>query len=344
MLPKIFWFVSLLSPAPLCAIYFYRLVQPVHYRYAVALCIVTLILLLFRWDYHWRLPTRRLSITLYAIALISLTIGIAIWSPWLSYLSFLLTFSSFLSANYERLSNSRSRSLRRGTLLYLCLPFCFAMRIPLGYDDVILSYFQHMTSYFASFALDFIRSPHYLNDTVLEITDKKFVVSETTGGIASLFALIACSFFVQIVRQRTPILAPLYLLSGCLVALFLSTLRLAITPLVYETFAIDLTQGWLGVFFAYTTFWVAVLFLISFDYLIAFSFSPITRDTIHVSNLANKNPFKLLWNRTFRKSEPLLVERSPNDSFVRWISMTTIVLLLLMFVAQVFHFSQPILE
>ena len=344
MLPKIFWLASFFAHLPLCAIYFYVLVQTVHYRYAVALCVATLVLLLFRWDRYWRLPTHPISIAFSALALISLALAIVFWSPWFSYLSFALSFSSFLSANYERLAHSKTRSLRRGTLLYLSLPFYFALRIPFGYDDELLSYFQYTTSYFTSFTLDFLNYPHFLNDTVLEITDKKFLVTEITGGFATLFALLALGLFVQIVRQRSPILAPFYLLSGCLVATCLSTPRLIITPILYEAFKLDLTQGWLGVFFAYTTFWVAGLFLISFDYLIAFSFAPIARDTIQVSVLANKNPFKLLWNRTFREPKPIRVESSQNGSLVRWISIATIVMLLFMFLAQVIHYSQLIPE
>jgi hypothetical protein len=343
MFPKIFWLASLLAPAPLCATYFYSLAQQIHYRYAVVLCVVTLALLPIRWDHHWRLPARRMCILLYSAALISLVLAIAIWSPWLSYVSFLLFFGSFLSANYERLPNSKRRSLRRGTMVYLSLPFWFALRVPLGFDDAILSYFLHVTSYFASFTLDYFNLPHYINGTVLELADKKFFVAETSGGIASLFALLACSFFLQIVRYRSPLLTPLYFFSGCLVALLLGTLRLIIAPIMYDGFTIDLTQSWYGRFFAYTTFLVAGLLLVSFDYLIAFCFAPVSRDTIHVSNLEIRNPFKLLWNRTFRNPKPVRVESSINSSKFSWIPMVTIVLLLLTLGAQIFYYGQQFL-
>lgn len=343
MVPKIFWLASLLAPAPLCASYFYSLTQPIHYRYAVVFCVVTLARLLIRWDHQWRIPARRISILLYSAALISLVLAIAIWSPWLSYVSFLLFFCSFLSANYERLPNSKRRSLRRGTMVYLSLPFWFVLRVPLGFDDAILSYFQHTTCYFASFTLDYFNLPHYLNGTVMELAGKKFFVAETSGGLVSLFALLACSLFLQIIRYRSPLLTPLYFFSGCLVALLLGTLRLIIAPIMYEGFTIDLTQNWYGRIFAYTTFLVAGLLLVSFDYLIAFCFAPVSRDTIHVSNQEIRNPFKLLWNRTFRNPKPVRVKRSTNSSNFSWIPMVVIVLLLLTLGAQVFYYGQQFL-
>lgn len=301
MSPKLFWFVSLLSPMPLTAFYFYSLVQQQKLSIPFIAISVFSALILVRWNRHWHYPTGWTSSLFYLSALILLGASITIWSPWLGTLSLLSWVASFLASHTEIFHSEKRKRLSRRSLLYLGIPLLLILRLPLGWEAAFHETYLEYTSSIASYWLDTLNTPHFLDGQILELPQAKIEVEAVSGNYQTLLAMILVSLVLFAWFARPIFVAPFYVLAGLISAAILQTLRLTIATVALDRFSLDLTIGSSLILFQAITLLGMLAVLYSFDALIMFLFAPVSSDTIHVAESNLRNPLKVIWNRLLRR-------------------------------------------
>jgi exosortase len=293
---KIFWLLCGVLPLPLLLTYFYSLWQIEQYGFFVVLLLSIGAMFYARWDRVLRLPSNKTSKSLLAIGIAIILAASFLWSPWLGYLGFLLSFSSFALTQHEKPEKEGHEPISAGTLFYLSIAPWLCLRPPLSLDQKLTLYLQHLTARLSSYVLDLLAIPHHITGVVFDLTGGKLFVEEACSGVQSLFALLCIALLFLALNRRPILLAPFYVAAAIFSAGLLNLVRVTSIAVAQEWYSTDLTKGISHDALGYLCLVLAVLLLASFDRLFRVIFFPLSDDTNPLGMQRLPNPFKMLWN------------------------------------------------
>ena len=163
-------------------------------------------------------------------------LGIYMVSPWIVQVaSVVATFAWSLGAF------GGSKWTR---VLAICSMFAIAIPLPSGHDMQITSVLQTISSWACNGVLDAMRVPNIIEGNVLQIEDKKIVVSEVCNGVDSFYALMAIGLAVVVVRRCSLLVSLVTLATIPLCSILSNVIRLLAIAIGFDYFGSDLSTGW----------------------------------------------------------------------------------------------------
>ncbi len=278
-----FWVGLLACGLPMLVIYFSRMWRLAHYQYFPFAILAVLWLAWTRSDRRFYPPMSWISITCVSLGGIALAGGWSLRSPWMVAIAFFFFAAGCLNVMRGPLDKS---------LLALALPLALLVRLPLGYDSLIVLWLQPITTQLSSLLLDVAGVPHAVNKNVIQLVNRDLFVAEACSGIQSAFTLAFLSTLLIAVYRRRLWLAPFYLGIACVLAVAGNVLRVTTVAVVDHALEWDWAEGWSHDLLGYLTLGISALFLISFDRLITSVLHP-TGEAIVASK---SNPIIRIWN------------------------------------------------
>lgn len=281
-------FVSFLWLVILC----YTSWQQPLYRFVPFALAGVVYLLWIRWPESDDIPARASSysgVAYLASCFLLACCAIVLWFPALATLSMIGAVMAIgvmlgVSVGKENLRDV----LPAWAVLWLLIP------LPFGWDASIVQWFQPATIRIGSLLLDGIAVPHLLDETVLDLSDRRMLLAHACGGMPSVFAIMAFAGLFTAWRQMPALPAALLLVSSVIWAMFADVLCVAAIAIGYSTFGIDLTDpfanGWL---FA-VVFAIAVGMIISTEAGFYFFLRTVPENL----PTGDVNPVTRIWNRT----------------------------------------------
>ena len=163
-------------------------------------------------------------------------LGIYMVSPWIVQVaSVVVTFAwslgAFGGAKWTR-------------VLAICSLFAVAVPLPSGWDMRITSGLQTISSWACSGVLDAIGVPNIIEGNVLQIQDKKTVVSEVCNGVDSFYALMAIGLAVVVFRRCSLLVSLVTLATIPLCSVLGNVVRLLAIGIGFSCCGSDLSTGW----------------------------------------------------------------------------------------------------
>lgn len=320
MTPKLFWLGTLALPLPLVVLYFVKLWYIDQYQFCVVLLAVIGVLFYSRWNRNFELPKRRWIQLVAGVGLVGSILASAIFSPWLAFLSFLLSITSFAICHKEKTNSDGHEPLSAGNLLYLTLPLWLCLRIPLNYDQQLTFGLQHLTAGISSFCLDLLAIPHQISGVIFDLASGKLFVEEACSGVQSLFALLCVSLLLLALNRRPIVLTPIYAFAAIFSAALFNVIRVVSIAVAQEWYSLDLAHGWRHDVLGYSCLGGAIILLASFDRLFRVLFFPIPKDSEVVNLQRIPNPLKLVWNKLLSPVKSLTPDSTTPRQliFPRW--------------------------
>lgn len=304
-----FWAIVVIAPIPGLAVYLAWISELEQYGYVFPLLLALAALILFRWDYRFRMPDDWFSLGLVGLAVVSTFLAAYRASPWLSAIAFVLAVTAWLRGH-------RSSEPDGHRLTYLALLLLMLIRLPLNLDLALAASLQRATSRISSHMLDSFGVTHYLRGNVIELPGGTLFVEEACSGVQSLFTVLflAC---LWIVFRRRPILAtPAYLLAGVGWAMVMNVVRITSIALAQEWYSLDLSEGLPHEILGWICLALAVIMMLSTDRLLRVAFYPVPPDESgHLGN-----PVARLWNWALAIGVPQESDEFRSDRFEmdRW--------------------------
>ncbi|MCS7471463.1 exosortase U [Stieleria sp. ICT_E10.1] len=280
-----FWAVVLLAPLPGLSVYLAWLSELEQYGYVFPLILALIALVLFRWDYQFRMPGDASSIGLVALGVTLNLFASYRASPWLTAIAFAMTAAGWLRTHL-------SSAPDRHRLTYLSLLLVMMIRLPLNRDLALAAALQRVTSRVSSYLLDSFGVTHYLRGNVIELPGGTLFVEEACSGVQSLFTVLFLVCLWIVFRRRPLIATPAYLLAGMLWAMVMNVVRITSIALAQEWYSIDLSAGTPHEALGWICLSGAVLMMLSTDRLLRVMFFPVPPD----ESGAISNPASKLWN------------------------------------------------
>lgn len=274
--PALFWLVASLAFLPLLLAYFKWLWRYDHYQFFPFLLAGVGYLTWTRVQLPLSYPSRRIPRLLFATSMVVLLISTVTQSPWFTAFAFVLFAGSFFVSH---------------GLFYLWIPLALLIRLPLGYDKLIISVLQSVTTRVSSFLLDLLGVPHLAFGNTIELADRELFVAEACSGVQSAFTIAFVALLIAAWRCRSLALLPLYVGVALVWAVLCNTLRVTSIAFAAYQFDIDLSQGWLHDLIGYASLLLAILLTFSTDSLLVNWFHP-----IGLSGSAQDNPVLVAWN------------------------------------------------
>ena len=184
-------------------------------------------------------------------------------------------------------SSSGTRDL---SLFGLVLPLLLILRLPLGFDQLLVLKLQRITTTLSSVVLDLVGLPHAVNNNVIQLSTRELFVAEACSGIQSVFTLMFLAVTIVVMNRRVLWIAPLFILVSNVLAVATNVVRVCVIAMADVWGGIDLTKGWPHELVGYGALTIGILFLLSFDQLIHTLLHPIKADS------GGRNPLVRLWN------------------------------------------------
>ena len=131
-----------------------------------------------------------------------------------------------------------ARLLPAWGFLWLALP------LPLGLDLRLIAKLQSLTSHGSSACLDELGVLHLLEGNVLVLPGRQLFVEEACSGVYSLIAVLACTLYLTLWYQRTPIRAAILILTAMGWVVLGNVARVTAVALLLTSWGIDASQGW----------------------------------------------------------------------------------------------------
>ncbi|KLU02929.1 eight transmembrane protein EpsH [Rhodopirellula islandica] len=278
-----FWVALLTAGIPMLAVYFSRMWRLDHYQYFPFAIGAVAWLAWTRSDRYFYAPARLTSLALVVIGAVAMLSSWSLRSPWVMSIAFVCFSAACLAV--MRGPNDKS-------LLVLALPLLLLIRLPLGYDQLLVIELQHLTTMMSSLLLDVLSIPHAVTHNVIELPSRELFVAEACSGIQSVFTMAFLSTLLVSVNRRKLWLAPLYLVIALILAVAGNVLRVTMVGVADQWMLLDLASGWAHDILGYTTLAISAFFLWSFDGLIM-TFMHVTGTT---SDEQPDNPILHLWN------------------------------------------------
>ena len=250
--------LAMAAHAPLVSIHLMHLWNRPHYRFVFPLIALAGWLIWRRWpqDIHY-VPARFLERLLLVASCGILSTAVWMNSP------FLAAVSATFSAGFLILHSAGIRAIP-----YLTGPWCLlwlAVPPPLGYDMIIISRMQALTSQMASLLLDLAGINHLMSGNVLTLAGQTFFVDEACSGVHSLFALFGYTALYVTITSRGFRRSLLLLLSSFGWAIVLNLVRVTTIAFAHVRWQVDLSQGWPHEALGLTTFLLALALTLSTD-------------------------------------------------------------------------------
>lgn len=278
-----FWGGLLLACVPMLVIYLMRMWRLEHYQYfPFAIGIVAWLV--------WTRSDRRFYPPANLFSLIALTVGgmaffgaVVLRSPWFMAIAFFCFASGCLAC---------MRNLHGGSLLVLALPLMLLVRLPMGYDQLLVIELQRITTVLSSLLLDVVGVPHAVDHNVIQLPGRELFVAEACSGIQSVFTLAFLSTLLIAIYQRRLWLAPFYLAIALVLAVAGNVVRVTMVAIAESWWGMDWATGWSHDLLGYITLGLSALFLVSFDQWIVSFLHPTSKS----SAASDHNPVIQLWN------------------------------------------------
>lgn len=278
-----FWGGLLLACVPMLGIYLMRMWRLEHYQYFPFAIGIVAWLVWTRSDRRFYPPANYLSLVALAVGGIAFVGAVVLRSPWFIAIAFFCFATACLAS-------MRGRS--GGSLLMLALPLLLLVRLPMGYDQLLVIELQRITTALSSVLLDVVRVPHAVDHNVIQLPGRELFVAEACSGIQSVFTLAFLSTLLIAIYQRRLWLAPFYLAIALVLAVAGNVLRVTMVAIAEIWWGLDWATGWTHDLLGYTTLGLSALFLVSFDqWIVCF-----LRPTRKSSRASKHNPVIQLWN------------------------------------------------
>ena len=282
------WSICIAASTPLAALHLRQLWDKPHYDFAPLLLAALGYCAWQRWNDDasqamwmamWCARWLRIG------SLLCLLVAIALFSPSLGYIAFLLGLGSLV----VRITGSAFGGALGPvwSLAWLLVP------PPLALDVRLVQGLQARTAWLASQVLDLLGHKHFLEGNILEFAGHSFFVEEACSGVQSLFSLIAVALLFALWKRRSCAHGLLLAVAAVFWALVVNVLRILIIGLVYTVTGDDIASGPPHELLGFTLFGMAVALLLSTDQLIGFVLGPI----IVPYGMATRNRFSRRWNR-----------------------------------------------
>ncbi|MFG0254478.1 MAG: exosortase [Rhodopirellula sp. JB053] len=278
-----FWVGWLLSGLPMLAIYFSRMWRLPQYQYFPFAILAVVGLAWSRSDRKFYPPSSWISIGSLGLGAVAMAGGWYVRSPWMIAIAFFFFAAACLNV---------MRGPKDTSLLALALPLALLVRLPLGFDSLLVLRLQPITTQLSSLLLDVVRVPHAVKDNVIQLASRDLFVAEACSGIQSVFTLTFLSTLLIAYYRRRLWLAPFYLVIACLLAVAGNVLRVTTVAFIDHAMGWDWAEGWSHDLLGYVTLAISALFLISFDRLI----TGILHPTGEAVTSSKSNPIMRLWN------------------------------------------------
>lgn len=278
-----FWLGALFSCLPFVCIYLSRMWRLPQYQYFPFAIGVVVWLTWVRGNRRFYPPESLLSLGSVAFGVVFMIGGLLIKSPWLVAIAAVCFATGCLST---------MRGGRYTSLVTLALPLALLIRLPLGYDLLLVIELQRITTVLSSLMLDVLGVANSISHNVIKLPHRELFVAEACSGIQSVFTLAFLSTLLIAISNRRMWLTPIYLGIALLLAVAGNVIRVTTVAAVDTWFGSDWAEGWAHDFLGYTTLGVAALFLVSFDQIIVAILHP----TGNTSGSAKGNPLAQLWN------------------------------------------------
>ncbi len=278
-----FWVGLLVACLPMLAIYFTRMWRLEQYQYFPFAIGIVAWLVWTRSDRQFYPPANLISLAALALGGIAFAGGLVLRSPWFTAIAFFFFASGCLAS-------MRSRS--GSSLLTLALPLVLLVRMPLGYDQLLVIELQRITTVLSSLLLDVVGVPHAVDHNVIQLPGRELFVAEACSGIQSVFTLAFLSTLLIAIYHRRLWLAPFYLAIALILAVAGNVLRVTMVAIADSWWGVDWATGWPHDLLGYTTLGLSSLFLVSFDQWIVSFLHP----TSQSSGASDHNPVIQFWN------------------------------------------------
>lgn len=280
-----FWFWAGLWVAclPFVAIYLTRMWRLPHYQYFPFAIGAVLWLAWTRSDRKFYPPDSLISLSAIVLGFIAVAGGLMVRSPWM------VTIAAFF---FTVACLGTMRGKEHASLLGLALPLALLIRLPLGYDQILVIELQRFTTVLSSLMLDVLGIAHAVSRNIIELPQRELFVAEACSGIQSVFTLaFLCTLLIAICNRRLW-LVPFYLAIALILAVTGNVIRVTTVAAVDTWFGLDWADGWAHDLLGYLTLGLAALFLVSFDQLVISLLHP----TSNISGPAKSNPLIQFWN------------------------------------------------
>jgi exosortase len=303
----IFWLVLLFANVPMVIVYLAGLWAQPHYQFFPFAFLAVGVLFFQRWDRVWMPPRGWITCLGLGLSLALSLLGSFLFSPYLSMIGFAGIVLILLLSHNE----GTNRSLAVVAILVGLL-----VRVPLGYDQLLINRLQITTTALSSVLLDFLRVPHATGNNTIQLASRELFVAEACSGIQSVFTLIFLAALLIVIYRRPIWFAPIYCIVGIVLAVFANVIRVTTVALGDVWIGVDLASGWQHEAVGYIALAIGILFLLSFDHLILSVLHP-------VDDGGGGNPLVDLWNHFFEMNSGSiffdLLNRGPQWllSFVR---------------------------
>ena len=218
-------------------------------------------------------------------SLLCLLLAVALFSPWLGYVAFLIGLGSLVI----RITGSALGGPWGPVwcLAWLLIPPPFEM------DVRLIQGLQVQTAGLASRLLDLLGHRHLLEGNILEFAGQRFFVEEACSGVQSLFSLTAVALLYCVWKRRNWLHWLLLVTAAVFWALAANVMRILAVGMVYAITGRDVASGLPHELLGYALFGLAMAALLSTDELIGCLLGPI----ILPRGMARRNPFSRGWNR-----------------------------------------------
>ena len=256
----IFWLVMLAAPLPVVLVYLHRMCQMPHYGYFPFLLVAVAYLAVTRGVGAWQLPTRW---TIGAAVLAGQSVALAgavVTSPWLAVIGWIVVIMAALA-------NRAGRQTRH--LLYLGLPLILLVRLPMGWDHMLVIELQNWTTRLTSVMLDLLSVPHLVKNNTVTLVSGELLVAEACSGIQSVFTLSFIATMFVVWNRRPWWTMPIYLGAAVVLAVAGNVLRVTTIAVFQHNGWTDLSEGLAHAGLGYLVLGIAAALLLSFDCLVA---------------------------------------------------------------------------
>jgi exosortase len=263
---SIVWGLWILSAMPMLVPYFMGLWQRDYYQFFPFVFLAVGLLIRSRWNGTVFAPRGWFGWSLVAIGLAFVALSLFLFSPWFSAVGFVLLGTAFLHS---------CQGADDSTLLQLSIPLFILVRLPAGYDELLINRLQVITTKFSSLLLDILAVPHTVTGNVIDLATRRLFVAEACSGIQSVFSLAFLACLILVIKRHLLWFTPFYLAAAIFVAVFGNILRVTSIAAASQWYQLDWTEGWRHEVVGYTVLLIAILFLLSFDQLVLAFLHPI---------------------------------------------------------------------
>lgn len=263
------WMGLVLVHQPLVGVYVSDMLAFTHYESLPLLWLAFAAFLAIRSNGFTKItPVRStLSCLLLMVDATLLLVALKLFSPWLAYVALAFGSLGLLILLEDRFTG---RSLKLLSLLLI-----IGIRLPLRYDQELISFLQRRTSDVSSHLLNQIGILHYKGGNVIQIRDKLLFVEEACSGVQSLFTLISIVALLVVYFRRSWLHASILFASSIGLAFFMNTMRITTVAIAQAWWNVDLSTGWEHELVGYAALVVAFGMLMSVDQCLLFLLSPI---------------------------------------------------------------------